>query len=540
MVKTTFTIGIDYGTDSARAVLLNAADGTVQASSTMLYPRWMEGRYCNAPLQEIRQHPLDYLECLEHILKEVTAACPDRSAIRAIAVDSTGSTPCFTDAQGQPLALRPEFAEDPDAMFVLWKDHSGWKEADEITAACAASTPNYACQTGNHYSSECTWAKVLHIARKSEKVRDAAAGIIEEADFITNTLTGCRDFTEMRISRCIPVAKMMYSRRWGGFPPDSFFAGIDPILPKFRHMTPDSNWCSHNAAGTLCQEWADKLGLSTDVVIGVANCDAHSGAVGAGIKPGKAVLNIGTSACYMAIAPAADMEGRVIEGIFGQADDSIIEGYCGMEAGLSAFGDIFAWLRRLLAWPLKAFGIEGVEEKIMAALTEQAEALSLNEDAPFATDFLNGRRCPKPNNSITAGIAGLRLGTTAPEIYRALVEAAAFASKAAIDLYIDNGVAVDTLVGIGGITQKSPFVMQMLADVLGRTVEVSDCKDSCALGSAIHAAVAAGLYPDVFTAEDALCPGTMASYVPDPERHAFYMRRYEKYKALAIFNESQI
>lgn len=540
MENVVYTIGIDYGSDSARAVLTDAGTGRIVSASSMNYPRWMKGLYCDPRTQQHRQHPLDYIECLEHILKDVVDACPDRSAIRAIAVDTTGSTPCFTDAQGMPLALSEPFAEDPDAMFILWKDHTGIQEAEEITAACAAHEPNYACQSGNHYSSECTWAKVLHTVRKSETVREAAAGIIEEADFITNILTGCRDFAAMKTGHCIPAAKQLWKKEWGGFPPDAFFESIDPMLPRFRHMTPDINFGSHEAAGTLCPEWAGKLGLSTSVVIGVGNCDAHSGAVGAGIEVGKAVLNIGTSACYMSIAPSDQMEGRTIAGIFGQADGSIIDGYCGFESGLSAFGDIFAWMKNLLAWPASAMGATIDEGRIIAALTEAAAALPLDEDAPLATDHFNGRRCPAPNNFLTAGIRGLRITTSAPEMFRALVEAAAFASKAAIDIYSDNGVRVDTLVAVGGITHKSPYVMQVLADVVGRRIDVSDCKDSCALGSAIHAAVAAGLYPDVVSAEKAMCPGVLATYDPDPDRHAFYMRRYERYKEFSQFNEDQI
>ena len=536
MKENLYTIGIDFGSDSARAVLVNAVTGAIEASSSMNYPRWMKGLYCDAAAQQHRQHPLDYLECLERILGEVVAACPDRKAIRAIAVDTTGSTPCFTDEKGLPLSLREEFKNDPDAMFILWKDHTGTLEAEQITEACGRHEPNYACQSGNHYSSECTWAKVLHTVRKSEAVRNVARGIIEEADFITNVLTGCRDFAEMKIGHCLAAVKQLWRKEWGGFPPDGFFAEIDPMLPKFRHMTPDVNYGCHEAAGTLCPEWAGKLGLGTDVVIGVGNCDAYSGAIGAGIEVGKAVLNIGTSACYMAIAPLEETKGRIIDGIFGQADDSVIEGFCGYESGLSAFGDIFAWLRKLLAWPGKALGLEDYEDRIMAKLTEEAEALPLRMDAPIATDHFNGRRCPDPDNRIAAGLSGLHITTSAPEIYKALVEAAAFASKAAIDIYTDNGVRVDSMVAIGGITQKSPYVMQVLADVVGRPIEVSDCKDSCALGAAIYAAVAAGLYKDVFSAEKALCPGIKACYTPDAERHAFYMKRYEKYKAFAKFN----
>ena len=540
MEKMLYTIGIDYGSDSARAVLVNACTGAIVASSSMNYPRWMKGLYCDAATQQHRQHPLDYIECLEKILTDIVSACPDRDAIRAIAVDTTGSTPCFTDSTGMPLSLSEGFEDDPDAMFILWKDHTGTLEAEQITEACARHEPNYACQSGNHYSSECTWAKVLHTIRRSEAVREAAGGIIEEADFITNLLTGCRDFSAMKIGHCMPAVKQLWRKEWGGFPPDSFYAEVDPMLPKFRHMTPDINYGCHEAAGTLCPEWAEKLGLSTSVVIGVGNCDAYSGAIGAGIEIGRTVLNIGTSACYMAIAEPEKMAGKIIDGIFGQADDSVMDGFCGLESGLSAFGDIFAWFKRLLAWPAKQFGADDFEDRIIPALTEAAAALPLREDDPIATDHFNGRRCPEPNNMLTAGISGLRITTSAPEIFKALVEAAAFASKAAIDIYIGNGVRVDSMVAIGGIAQKSPYIMQVLADVIGRPIEVSDCKDSCALGAAVFAAVAGGIYDDVFAAERAMCPGTCATYIPDPGKHDYYMRRYARYKDFSKFNESLI
>ncbi|MBQ6557313.1 MAG: ribulokinase, partial [Bacteroidales bacterium] len=252
------------------------------------------------------------------------------------------------------------------------------------------------------------------------------------------------------------------------------------------------------------------------------NCDAHSGAVGAGVRPGAAVLNLGTSACYMAVMPLEEMKGHFIEGLFGQAEGTILEGYMGYETGLSAFGDIFAWFKRLTG-------------RELPALAEEASKLELRDDLPLATDFFNGRRAPNPSNIVTASISGLRITSGPAEIYRALVEAAAFGSKACIDQYIDGGIRIDKMIAVGGIAQKSPFVMQMLCDVLGAPIEVSDCKDACAMGAAIHAAVAAGLYPSVLAAEDALCPGACATYTPDKQRHEFYLKRYERYKELAQF-----
>ena len=517
-----YTIGIDYGTDSARAVLVDASDGRILASSTSPYRRWATGRWCDAMSQQFRQHPSDYIECLESVLREVVAACPEPAGIKAIAVDTTGSTVCFTDACGMPLSLQPAFAEEPDAMFILWKDHTGTAEAEEFTAAGARYTPNYICQSGNHYSAECTWAKVLHVLRTNPEVRVAAGGFIDECDFITNLLTGCRSFADMKWGHCTPAAKQLWNKDWGGYPPESFFEEIDPLMIPMLRAVPHTNYACSEAAGTLCPEWAEKLGLSTSVVVGVGNCDAHSGAVGAGVRPGAAVLNLGTSACYMAVMPLEEMKGHFIEGLFGQAEGTILEGYMGYETGLSAFGDIFAWFKRLTG-------------RELPALAEEASKLELRDGLPLATDFFNGRRAPNPSNIVTASISGLRITSGPAEIYRALVEAAAFGSKACIDQYIDGGIRIDKMIAVGGIAQKSPFVMQMLCDVLGAPIEVSDCKDACAMGAAIHAAVAAGLYPSVLAAEDALCPGACATYTPDKQRHEFYLKRYERYKELAQF-----
>ncbi len=517
-----YTIGVDYGTDSARALLVDASSGAILASAVSPYSRWAEGRWCDLLSQQFRQHPLDYIECLETVLREVVAACPDPAAIRAIAVDTTGSTVCFTDREGMPLSLRKDFAEDPDAMFILWKDHTGTAEAEEFTSAGARHEPNYICQSGNHYSAECTWAKVLHVLRTNEAVRREAWAFVDGCDFVTNLLTGCRSFDDMKWGHCIPGAKQLWNKDWGGYPPEWFFEEVDPLLVPVLRRIPNVNYASSNAAGTLCSEWAEKLGLSTSVVVGVGNCDAHSGAVGAGVRPGTAVLNLGTSACYMAVMPVEEMKGHFIDGLFGQSEGTILEGYMGYETGLSAFGDIFAWFKRLTGRPLDE-------------LAAEASGIALRDDLPLATDFFNGRRAPNPSNIVTANIAGLRITTGPAEIYRALVEAAAFGSKACIDQYLDGGIRIDKMIAVGGIAKKSPFVMQMLCDVFGRPVEVSECSDACALGAAVHAAVAAGLYPSVLAAEDAMCHGAYATYAPDAQRHEFYLRRYARYQGLAQF-----
>lgn len=542
-----FVIGIDYGTDSVRALLADAATGAVVADSVFNYPRWGRQAYCDAARSRFRQHPQDHLDGLRHVIGEVLAKHPGAARrVRAIAVDTTASTPCLTDAEGTPLALLPNYADDPDAMFVLWKDHTAQREAEQITDLCARSAVNYACHSGNHYSSECFWAKALHLLRGSERLRRDAYAVVELCDWIPAVLTGARNPPRLRTSHCAAGSKQMWSDRWGGFPPEEFFEALDPILlPLLRHISKENYTCDH-AAGRIAPEWAAEFGLPSDTVIGVGNIDAHAGAVGAGIACGTVVLNLGTSACYMALMPPERMEGRLVEGIFGQVDGSIVPGMVGFEAGLSAFGDVYAWFKNLLSFPLKEIlaHTELLDEptrkrlvaeccdRIMAELTAAAERLPLREDLPLATDWLNGRRNPYPAPELTGTLTGLRLSTSAPEIYYAFAEATAFATRAILDHLEANGVGIYRLTGIGGIAQKSPFVMQLLADVTGREISVIDCKQACAMGSVVFAAVVAGCYVSVEEAQRRLCNFPATLYRPDPERRGLLMRRYQRYKAL--------
>lgn len=348
-----YVIGIDYGTDSVRALLADAESGEEIAVAVCNYSRWGRGLYCDTAKSQFRQHPLDYLEGLEQVLRQVIAQCPAPEAIRAIAVDTTASTPCLVDRTCTPLSLTVGYEENPDAMFVLWKDHTAQRESEEITALCARGEINYARRSGNHYSSECFWSKVLHLLRGSERLRRDAWAVVELCDWIPAVLTGCRAMEDLRSGLCVAGSKVMWAEEWGGYPPEEFFAGLDPVLLPILRRLPVRTYGCDTPAGTLSPEWAAKLGLSEQVVIGVGNVDCHSGAVGAGICHGTVVLNLGTSACYMAVMPPEKMGDRMVEGIFGQVDGSILPGMVGFEAGMSAFGDVYAWFKRLLCWPLR-------------------------------------------------------------------------------------------------------------------------------------------------------------------------------------------
>lgn len=525
MRTTDYTIGVDFGTDSARAVLVDASCGTVVADSSAQYKRWKEGLWCCNTENRYRQHPKDYIEVLEDILKDVVAKCPDKDSIKGIGIDTTGSTPCLVDETCTPLCFHQEFRDNPDAMFILWKDHTAIDEAEEIERACEAGEVNYAGPCGYKYSPEYTWSKILHILRNSPELKGKAFSFVEETDYIVNTLVGCTSIEEMKPSICIPAAKQLWSREWGGFPPDSFMKAIDADLARIVGNSQNRHFQSGEMAGRLCDEWGRRIGLKPGVPVCVGNCDAFAGAVGAGIKRGKVVLNIGTSACFMAIMPSEEMEGKVIPGLSGQGEGTILEGNRGYESGMSAFGDMFAWFYDLLSW-----NTDRDQKETMAMLCDAAANLPLDPANPVATCHFNGRRAPVTDNRIRASICGLSLSTSAPSLFRSLVEAAAFGTKECLKQYSDNGIEINELVAIGGVARKHPYVMQVLADVLGHRITVLDCNECCALGSAIHAAVACGIYESVEAAEDAMCPKEGAIYIPDVKRRQYYETRFNRYK----------
>ncbi len=527
-------IGIDYGTDSARAVLADVSDGRILAVYSAEYPRWKEGKYSDPASSSFRQHPRDYIEVLHKVLYGVLEDCDCKEDIVGIGVDTTASTPALTDADGWPLALKDEFEENPNAMFVLWKDHTATAEAEEITDVLRnASDRNYCEICGGSYSAENIWSKVLHILRTDSQVADAACSVIELSDFIPSLLIGRRSPN----SYCAVSYKALWSESWGGLPPAELFHRLGG--EKFAALRDSMNTqpsFSTSAIGTLDPEWAEELGLSTDVIVSAGIVDAHSGAIGAGCAPGKMVLNMGTSCCLMAVAP--DFKGGVVEGTFGQVQDGIIPDMMCFEMGMSSFGDNYAWFRRLLCCTMRSL-LEGsvpaevldeAESKLLSKLAEEAAALPLRDDAPFATDWLNGRRTPAPDPSLKATIGGLGLATEAAEIYYAIVESTAFGVRAMADTLVEGGVPFDSLVAIGGIAHKSPFVVQMVADVLGKDVFVSDVSQACGLGAAVNAAVAAGCWKNVGEAQAAMCTESGLLYKARPEND--FSWRYARYKAM--------
>lgn len=551
-MEKSYVIGLDYGSDSVRATLVDALTGEQAAEAVHAYTRWAKGLYCDAASSRFRQHPLDYLEGLEAVIAGVLDERRDLAPyVRAIAVDTTASTPCLADEHLMPLALQEKYKDNPDAMFVLWKDHTGEQEAEEINRVCKQSEVDYSKFTGYNYSPECFWAKVLHLLRQSDELRRDAYTVVEECDWIPALLTGNTDPARHKMGHCCVGQKMFWSEEWGGFPPREFFERIDArLLPILDTLHPAKYTCNH-AYGTLSKQWAERFGLSESVKIGVGNVDSHQGAIGAGVAYKTAVLTLGTSAGCMAVMPPQELGGRIIDGVFGQVDSCILPGMIGFEVGLSAFGDVYAWLKRTLLYPAKTILAnskigteeqrkalaEEMEERILLQLTADAEALPLRDDAPFATDWLNGRRSPDTNVKLWGSLMGLRLSTNAPELYYALVEATAFAFRAIIDHLTKNGLQIENLIGAGGIAQKSPFVMQMLADVTGKSIEVSSCKQAAAHGSAICASVVAGIYPTIEAAQRALCRPILRTYTPRASHKAHFDKRYARYRAAGRFTE---
>lgn len=550
-----YVFGVDYGTDSVRSILVDAATGQEVASSVYYYPRWKEGLYCQAAVNQFRQHPLDYLEGLEETIKRcLLQAGPQVAAsVRAISVDTTGSTPVAVDETGTPLSLLPQFSENPNAMFVLWKDHTAVEEAAEINRHAARFDVNYLQYVGGIYSSEWFWAKLLHILRSDEAVRNAMYSWVEHCDWIPFVLSGGKKAAALKRGVCAAGHKSLWSENWGGLPPNEFFASLDPLLDGFTQRLFNCVYTSDQAAGTLSEKWAKRLGLPAGVVIGIGAFDCHMGAVGGQIEPYYLSKVMGTSTCDMLVAPPAEVAGTLVKGICGQVNGSIIPGMTGMEAGQSAFGDAYAWFKSVLAWPLQNLLaqsslldadtvkklVEEAADKIIPELTRQAALLPLQEDSEFALDWINGRRTPDANQLLEGAFAGLNMGTDAPRMFRALVEATCFGAKAIMDRFIEQGIPVKGLIGLGGVAKKSSFIMQMMADVMNRPLRIHRSEQTCALGAAMFAATAAGIYPQVEAAMQAMGQGFDAEYLPSPEAVPVYQMRYEKYKALGAFWESQ-
>tara|TARA_R110001583_G_scaffold19458_1_gene76068 strand:- start:2621 stop:4306 length:1686 start_codon:yes stop_codon:yes gene_type:complete len=551
-----YTLGVDYGTDSVRTMIIDTSNGKIMGQAVALYERWGKGMYCQPETNQFRQHPLDYIDGLKKAIKETIAPLSQEviDGITAISVATTGSTPIAINQEGTPLSMLPGFEENPNAMFILWKDHTAVGEAKEINAlAHHENGIDYTKYSGGEYSSEWFWAKILHTLRVDKTVRQAAFSWTEHCDWIPALLTGNTDPLKLKRSRCAAGHKAMWHPDWDGLPPDAFWTKLDPLLTGLRDRLYTDTYTSDHAVGKISAEWAELLGLPKNVIIGSGSIDAHIGAIGSAIKPYHMVKVIGTSTCDMIVAPTEEIGKKAIRGICGQVDGSIIPSMIGLEAGQAAFGDLYAWYRELLLWPVnkiignsslleaetKAKLMEEMADGILNELTLAASKIEIDTSGIIALDWMNGRRTPDSNQNLKGAIQGLTLGTTAPHIFRALVEATAFGSKKIVEQFQAEGVRIDGIIAIGGVAQKSEFVMQILADVLNFPIRIIKSEQTCALGAAMAAAVASGIYKTFLEAQNAMGSGFQKEYLPIPENVKKYMELYEQYGTLGHFIETQ-
>ena len=556
MSNASYVIGVDFGTDSVRSILVNAQNGEILNASVFIYPRWGKGNYCNPSVNQYRQHPQDYIDGLTFSIKDCLKGI-DTSIIeniKGISVDTTGSSPVAVNREGTPLALLPQFAENPNAMFVLWKDHTAAPEAVAINAHAEKFDINYLKFVGGIYSSEWFWAKLLHVLRVDEGLRPHIFSWVEHCDWIPFLLTGQKDVLQMKRGVCSAGHKALWAAEFNGLPPDSFFSSLDPLLKGYRNNLFNETYTSAEAAGTISPEWAAILGLPVNVTIGVGAFDAHMGAVGGQIEPYFLSKVMGTSTCDILVAPTSEMEGKLVKGICGQVIGSVLPGMVGLEAGQSAFGDIYAWYKNLLAWPLKniltksSFVEEAVAQKLAADIEDQmilelskaAALIPIQVNDELSIDWMNGRRTPDANQQLKGAITSLSLASDAPLVYKSLVEATCFGAKAIVDRFIHEGIPIKGLIGLGGVAKKSPYIMQMMADVMNMPIKIHSSEQTCALGAAMFAATAAGIYDNVDKAMNAMGHGFEHTYYPNETLVPIYKIRYEKYNSVGNYIQSTL
>ena len=530
-----YTIGLDYGTNSVRCLIVNITNGDEPGTAVYEYPTGEAGIILDAADHNLaRQNPSDYLKGIEAAVKAAIARAKktdksfDATKIVGIGIDTTGSTPMPVDKNGTPLAMRKEFKGNPNACAWLWKDHTGFAEAAQITELARKEHPEYLAKCGGTYSSEWFFSKILHCLRADPKVYDAAYTWVEHADWIPAILTGTEHPSGLKRCRCAAGHKAMFNNNWGGYPAKDFLVKLDSKLGRLRDSLPDKTYTVETKAGDLTEQWAKKLGLPASIPVAIGAFDAHLGAVGSGIAPGKLVKIIGTSTCDMLVAKS-DEELADIPGICGIVDGSILPSFYGLEAGQSAVGDIFNWFVNYIQPGGKTAGSHN-------ALTEKAAKLKPGQSGLLALDWNNGNRTVLVDQRLTGLLLGQTLHTKPEEIYMALIEATAFGALTIINRFEEYGVKVSEVINCGGIAEKNPLLMQIYADVTGREMKISRSAQSCALGACIAGAVVAGKktggYDNFPDAQAAMCGIKDVTYKPIAENHRIYRQLYAIYKQL--------
>lgn len=532
-----YVIGLDYGTNSCRSLIMKVADGTESASHVFPYPSGKDGVIVDDKNPNLaRQNPADYVLGIEititEAIKKALKNDPDFNPenIIGVAVDTTGSSPMPVDEKGDALCFDPKFKDNPAAMCWLWKDHTGFEEAAFITEKAAELRPQYLAKIGGVYSSEWFWSKILKLKKDHPEVYNGAFSFVEICDWITAVLTGDKNPLKLNRSICAAGHKAMFSEEWGGLPDEEFLNKLSPGLGDLRNRLFNKALSAERKAGNLSQDWAYKLGLSTDVVIAVGAFDAHMGAVGAGIQSGTLVKIIGTSTCDIMVSPV-QQKLEDIPGVCGIVNGSVMEGYYGIEAGQSGVGDIFLWFVKNLV--PESYG-KTTDEKFKV-LEEKAAQLKPGESGLLALDWNNGNRTVLVDVRLSGLLIGQTLHTRPHEIYRALMEATAYGALAIIERIEEYGVKVEDVINCGGLAIKSPLLMQIYADITGRPMKISGSDQTPALGAGIFAAVAAGKsaggYDSVDEAKKAMT-SISREYKPIAKNVEVYKKLYNLYKQL--------
>ena len=543
-----YTLGLDYGSDSVRALLVDVTTGEELASHMVNYPRWAQGRYCEPAKDQYRQHPQDYVDSLVEVVNALWSKVPAGTADKVVGMsfDTTGSTPVAINAEGVPLALTEEFKENPNAMFVLWKDHTSLQEAGEITKAANNNDVNYLAYMGGIYSSEWYWAKALHIFRQDPAVKEATYSWVEHCDWMTALMCGTTHPSQLQMGRCATGHKLMWNEAWNGFPPNDFFTSVDPLLDGLVDTLNPATQTSDQVAGELTAEWSEKLGLPAGIKVGYGAFDCHMGAVAANVREGVLTKVMGTSTCDITVTSYETIGETCVRGICGQVDGSVIPGLVGLEAGQSAFGDLYAWFKNLVLWPtnnllheLVESGADELVDKIESLTLQRLSAAAANLPVSAkditALDWVNGRRTPDADQTVSMALTGIKMGADAPQLFKALVEATAFGARAITERFREEGVPINSVVVIGGISKKSDYVMQTCADVWNCPIDVLESEQSCALGGAIMAAVAAGEYPTVAEAQQVMASPVCKQYLPDASKVGIYDELYQNYQTLGDY-----
>ncbi len=546
MSDRTFALGIDYGTNSVRALIVDVETGEEVGTCVHNYARGCDGIILDERDSNLaRQHPADYVEGLQASVRGAVGEAEGKSGFSAgrivgIGIDTTGSTPIPVAEDGTPLAFHPEFADNPNALAWLWKDHTGHEEAELITRKAHEWSTDYTKYCGGIYSSEWFFSKILHLANIDPRVYNAAAGFVEHCDWMPALLVGDTRPKSILRGRCAAGHKAMWHAEWGGLPSQEFWSAVSPKLDGLISKLYTDTFTADTRVGGLCAEWAAKLGLPEGTAVAAGAFDAHTGAVGSGVRPGTLVKIMGTSTCDMMVAAPSDVHGT-IKGICGQVDGSIVPGMIGIEAGQSAVGDIFAWYRDQMRWPVDRLlsGLsdasdlsQRVKAGALSALTDLAVKTRPGESGLLALDWHNGNRTVLVDVNLTGMILGLTLGTRPEEIFRALIEATAFGARVIMERIEEYGVEVREVVTGGGIAERNPFLMQVYADATGRSMRISRSGQTCALGTAMFGAVVGGCYPKVEDAQRAMSGLKEVVYTPDPEAKGVYDRLYGLYRRL--------